>query len=64
MALKTDTWSHSWKPSQPIVGVPAEGEMMIRGVCPMLAAATDVTMLVMPGPFCPVMTPARPVIRA
>jgi len=61
IALKTDNWSHSWKPSQPMVGVPAEGEITTRGVWAILAAATDVTILVMPGPFCPVHTPHLPV---
>src|SRR5450759_4328743 len=60
---KTDIWSHSWKPSQPMVGVPADGERITRGVCPMFAAATEVTILVIPGPFWPVTTPHRPVTR-
>jgi len=63
IARNTDIWSHSWKPSQPMVGVPAEGEIITRGVWPILAAATDVTMLVMPGPFWPVTTPQRPDMR-
>ena len=63
MGLKRFQVSHSWKPSQPTVELPAEGPMMTMGVWAMLAAATEVTMLVRPGPFCAVQTPAPPVMR-
>src|SRR5918998_2324924 len=46
-----------------MVAVPADGERTTIGVWAMLAAATEVTMFVIPGPFCPTTTPALPVMR-
>ncbi len=43
--------------------VPVSGVIATTGLCAQYAAATAVTKLVMPGPFCAMHTPCRPVTR-
>src|SRR5947207_8441055 len=58
--LKIGSCSVSWKPPRPSVIDPVSGVMQTTGECAQYAAATDVTKLVMPGPFCEMRSPGRP----
>ena len=60
---KIGSCSVSWNPPSPNVPEPVSGVMHTTGECAQYAAATDVTKLVMPGPFCAMHTPCRPETR-
>ena len=57
-------WSASWKPPRPMPRVPASGVMTTTGLWAQNAAAIAVTQFEIPGPFCPMTTPCRPLTRA
>ena len=54
---KVHTWFVSWNPPNPFVKEPVSGVITTTGEWAQYAAATPVTKLVIPGPFCAMQTP-------
>ena len=63
ISSKYGSWRVSWNPPRPCVFAPVSGVTTIIGVWFQYAAATAVTKLVMPGPFCAMHTATSPFAR-
>ena len=61
---KIGSCSVSWKPPRPSDMLPVSGVTTTTGEWAQYAAATAVTKLVIPGPFCAMHTPCLPETRA